>query len=862
MRVLSIFMLIFAFGGSPVLTQFVDDFSDGDFTNNPTWDGEVNKFVVTPELQLRLLAPAETDDAHLSLPSAAIENASWEFFARLNFNPSSTNYARIYLTSNNADLKGALNGYFVYIGGTQDKISLFRQTGTTRTEIITGVSGSVNVSNVEVKIRVNRDDIGNWTLERDTSLTDVFITEGTVLDNTHFQSQFFGVYCDYTATRSDKFYFDDFVVTGDPYIDTEAPVFQELEIISANQLRLTFNEDLSAASANTNNFSVNNGIGAPELAVLNDLNQTQIILTFEDDFSDGTNYILSVSNISDLVGNTMANFSEPFYYFVFSIPVFGEIRINEVMADESPSVGQPLTEYVELFNTTNKTFELTGYRICNDNACGTIQNATLPPNGYLLITPTSGLPFFPGINAINATSFPALKNSGDEVILLNPSQTEIIDLMTYNLSTYQDDDKSDGGYSLELINPNAVCLGLSNWRATNSPIGGTPGGINSVFDDSPDVIPPNLVSAVMTNPTTLVLTFDELLTANELQNMDFQMNADFEIDVINVAGTISATATIIFEDPLTPNIVYAFSINDLNDCEGNSADISGQFVLADEAEIGDLIMNELLFNPVTGGSDYVELYNNSQKYLNLQNWNMANRSNDNPANFRIISSQTLILEPGTYLALTADSTQVKQTYPNHGFGRFQYCNLPTYANSNGNVLLINPQDSIIDEVNYEEKWHFRLIDDKKGKSLERINPNGASNDPDNWQTAAEAVYWGTPGLQNSQYLNPQAQGQFTVAPKVISPDNDGFEDFAILTYELPENAMVGTLKIYDENGRPVRELFNNELLAQSGSVKWDGLDNNGTKCRVGRYLILFEVYGATSGTTLVFKQAVVVAGKV
>lgn len=862
MRVISIIILIWGFCQSAIFAQFEDDFSDGDFTNNPIWDGEVAKFIVSPEMQLRLLAPAESADAHLSLSSQAIENASWEFFVRLNFNPSATNYARVYLTSNNPDLTGALNGYFVYIGGTQDKISLFRQTETVRTEIITGVSGSVNMNDVQVKIRVTRDNIGNWTLERDTALTDVFLTEGTVLDNTHFQSQFFGVYCDYTATRSDKFYFDDFVVTGDPYIDTEPPVFQQLEVLSSNELRLTFNEELSENSANISSFIVNNGIGLPQTAVLNPMNQAQISLTFEEDFTDGTNYVLSVSNISDLAGNMMTNFSEPFYYFVISIPIFGEIRINEVMANESPSVGQPLTEYVELFNTTNKTFDLAGYRICNDNACGTIQNGTIQPNSYLLITPTSGLPFFPGINAINATSFPALKNGGDEVILRNPSQTEIIDQMHYDLTTYQDPSKNSGGYSLELINPYALCLGAGNWRATDSPIGGTPGGSNSVFDNSPDSTPPALISAVMNNPFTLVLTFNELLNQNELVNMDFEMDANFEIDIISVSGVISATVTLVFENPLTPNVIYSFIINNLSDCEGNSTDISGEFVLADDAEAGDLIINEILFNPVTGGSDYVELYNNSQKYLNLQNWNMANRSNDNPANLRIISSQTLILAPGSYLVLTADSAQVKQTYPNHGFGRFQYCALPTYANSNGNVLLINSLDSIVDEVNYEEKWHFRLIDDKKGKSLERINTNVASNDPDNWQTASEAMNWGTPGLQNSQYLNPQAQGQFTVEPKVISPDNDGFDDFALFTYELPENTMVGTLKIYDENGRPVREIFLNELLAQTGFVKWDGLDNNGMKCRMGRYLVLLEVFGATTGTTAVFKQMVVLAGKV
>ena len=168
---------------------------------------------------------------------------------------------------------------------------------------------------------------------------------------------------------------------------------------------------------------------------------------------------------------------------------------------------------------------------------------------------------------------------------------------------------------------------------------------------------------------------------------------------------------------------------------------------------------------------------------------------------------------------------------------------------------------VIDSVSYHERWHFSLISDRKGKSLERINPNGLSNSPNNWQTASENSGWGTPGIQNSQYLNPMAQGQFSVEPTVISPDNDGFEDFAILTYALPEPAMVGTIRIFDENGRPVRELVNNYFFDQNGELKWDGLDDNGIRCRVGRYLILFEVYSTQTGTTLAFKKVVVIAAK-
>lgn len=862
MRIVLLITIVFnAF--SQLFAQFTDDFSNGNFTENPSWSGEADKFLVTPDQQLRLfVTPQAAGNAYLTTNSESIENASWEFFVRLDFNPSSTNFTRVYLVSNAPDLSGPLNGYFVLIGDTQDKISLFKQTGLNRTEIIQGASGSVDMNNVLVKIMVTRDAIGNWTLQRDVGLTGEFISEGEIFDDTHFQSSYFGVFCQFTQTRSQHFYYDDFVVSGDPYLDTEAPIFQELTVDSNNQLTLTFNEILSTSSATVNNFSLDNGIDNPSSAIINAANPTQVVLNFDDDFQDNTHYVLSVSNISDPSGNVTPSFNEPFYYFEFSIPVFGEIRINEVMANENPSVGMPLVEYVELFNTTQKTFDLSGYRICNDNSCGTIQSAVLGPNDFLIITPTSGLGLFPDVNSINATSFPTLKNAGDDVVLRNPTQTVILDMMTYNLSTYQDTDKSGGGYSLELINPFNPCLGADNWRATDSPIGGTPGLQNSVFDDSPDVLPPFLVSSFVLASNSLELLFNERMESDELQQLDF--SADFSGNVTNILldGDYTDRIILVFDTDFEVNIVYNFDIFELSDCSGNVANISGTFVLTDEAEVGDIIVNEILFNPVTGGSDYVELYNNSDKFINLKDWNMANLSNEVPANFRIISNNNLIFEPHSYFVLTVDSNQVKQTYVNHAFGRFVHVNLPTYANASGNVYLMNDQNIAIDSVSYSERWHFRLLDDRRGKSLERINPSGPSNNADNWQTASQSMGWGTPGVQNSQFLNPQAQGVFAITPTVISPDNDGFDDFAIMSYELPEIGMLGSIKIFDENGRPVRELVNNFYFDQSGELKWDGLNDSGIKCRIGRYLVLFEAFSIQTGTTLSFRKALVIAGKV
>lgn len=200
-----------------VCAQLTDDFSDGDFTANPPWSGSTAKFAVDAQ-RLRLMAPATTDVAWLATPSAAIEDAVWECRVRMEFNPSSSNFVRLYLTSSQEDLSGPLNGYFVLIGGTDDEISLFRQTGTTRTKIIDGLNGRVNADPVDVRVRVTRSAGGVWQLFSDVGLTGSFVQEGMETDFTHPAAEWFGVFCSYTATRSTLFYFDDFVVSGNAYV--------------------------------------------------------------------------------------------------------------------------------------------------------------------------------------------------------------------------------------------------------------------------------------------------------------------------------------------------------------------------------------------------------------------------------------------------------------------------------------------------------------------------------------------------------------------------------------------------------------------------------------------------------------------
>ncbi|KAA3650370.1 MAG: hypothetical protein DWP98_04815, partial [Bacteroidetes bacterium] len=248
------FTVCFLFSSLLLCSQgFSDNFSDGDFINNPTWVGETSKFQVNSAKQLQLNDASKSSPAYLATTSTAISNATWEFYVHLDFAPSTSNYGQVYLVSDKADLTGSLTGYFVKIGGvsgTVDDVSLYRQNGTTSTLLIDGLDGTAGNDPVDLKIKVTRDSLGKWELFTDLTATgNSYTSEGVSTDNSISQSSFFGVLCTYTSTRFDKFWFDDFNVIGLVYQDTLAPKLLAVNVVNNNTIELDFNENIDTTSA-------------------------------------------------------------------------------------------------------------------------------------------------------------------------------------------------------------------------------------------------------------------------------------------------------------------------------------------------------------------------------------------------------------------------------------------------------------------------------------------------------------------------------------------------------------------------------------------------------------------------------------
>lgn len=854
---LSVLVLVLTSG--IVLGQFQDDFSDGDFTNNPTWFGEDSIFIVNASNELQLDAFPVTSDAYLATESEAIENAVWEFQVKMDFNPSGSNYCQVYLASNAPNLKGNLNGYYVYIGGGSDEISLFRQDGSQTEKIIPGVANSVDMNFVNTYVRVTRDATGNWELERDTTGNNTaYISEGVVFDDTYVQTFFFGVYCDYTQTRSDKFFFDNFNVTGDAFFDPDPPVLLSAMPTSQTTVAVQFDKVITEASAeNVMNYELDNGFGNPTTANLDPSDLTVVNLSFANPFDIGLVYTLTTDNIEDLSGNVSGEQTANVQYVEAQQPSFGDIIINEFIPRESPGIGLPEVQFVELYNRSNKFFHLDGWKLSDRTGTGTIQDEWLYPGEYLLLVPTSGLSAYP--NAINVTNWPNLNNTGDDIIL-ETDDSVLVDALSYTDDWYRDPLKKGGGWSIERINPMLSCSSADNWRASNFPSGGTPGSQNSVYDLTPDTIPPVLDDVFVMNDSVVRFVFNEGMDSMSLANASFWVDPLLFEESRVIEAVYPREFDIVFDESLVTNQVYEFEMDEVADCSGNITNVSGSFVLPDQPTGEEIIINEILHNTLTGGSDFIELYNRSDKYIDLYGWELANITNDTIGSNRVIELN-YILAPDDYVVITRDSTFQIMNYPFAVPGKFiQLPSLPTYTNSGSTVYLIH-EDEVVDEVAYTDEWHFGLLQSQRGVSLERFDPNGASNDPNNWHSAAESVGFATPGRVNSQRLNPGTNGTLTLSSNTFSPDGDGHEDALLITYELEKPELSGKLVIYDDLGRKIRTLFSEELLGVSGTVKWDGIRDNGNKASIGPYIILLEAFDINSGEKLAMRKVVTLAGK-
>lgn len=840
--------------------QIFDDFSDGDFTSGPAnWSGTGADYTINGggELQLNNVGAATSYLSTLhNLSPFATSNKEWQFWTRQAFSPSSGNFGRIYLTAGSADLSSAPDGFYLQLGeaGTTDAVRLVKSDGGLDTELTAGPSGQISTSFI-IGIRVVRDVAGNWSLYIDPAGGTNFGLVGTATDATDLLGTHSGMLNVYTSSNSTNFYYDNIYI-GEEILDTDPPVLLSATAVNANLVDLLFDEGLDQTSAElAANYAFNPTLGITSIT-LDGSNPALVHIVPSAPLANGQNYDVTTTGIEDVSGNISGAQTESFAYLIAEIPAAGDVVINEVMFDETPAVGQPLVEYVEIYNRSTKIFNVQDWKLGDASSNGTLLSEWLLPDSYMVLTKTSGVDSF--AVATGVTSFPSLNNTGDDLILRSDAGLTL-DSISY-LDDWWNNSNISGGVSIERINPNDPCSDGNDWTASADPSGGTPGAQNSVFDPTPDTTDPELSFLLALSPNFLEIHYSEGMDSTTLSNATLVFSPTLSVLNNYVLSSPADMQTL----ELTPDFVgsqtYTVEIQGVSDCWGNTTTLFGEFALPEIAQAGDLIINEVLADPVSGGKDWIEIYNNSDKLIDLFNFQIADYDDDTVANFKLID-QHILIGADEYIVLGEDIAQIAQHYTTVVPDNLYEMDLPSYSNDSGTVYLIY-NNTVMDRVAYKNDWHFRLLDSEDGVSLERIDPNGESSNGNNWHSAAEAIGFGTPGLVNSQFYPALSNGEFNYTNDVVSPDSDGYQDVLQINYQMVEPGFVGHFTVYDDRGRLIKRVVQSELLGASGTFSWDGVNEDGNKSSIGTYVGVFEAFQMSGGVVFTKRKAFVVAGNI
>jgi hypothetical protein len=727
-----------------IKAQVIDDFSDGNFSANPTWEGDDSLWQVNTNLQLQSKgSTGSSKDISLSTQNSFQINTEWRFLVRFNFSPSTQNFCRFYLASDQINLKGNLNGYYIQFGGSTgntDSISLYKQEGAKRTRLIAGRPSTIFKTNNIVDVKVNRDNLGNWILYSDTTANGNFLLEGNAFDTTFKTTLYTGIFAKFTTGNISNFYLDN-VYIGEPITDISAPKIENFYFINDSSILVNFNEKLDQNDAsNLSNFELNKSFPTiinPKIGS----DGKSIVVNFQNTFVSTNSYALTIKNIKDLANNTMP---DSIINFLFYKPNINDIVINEILPDPTPSKGLPDAEFIELYNRTNYPIDISNWKIVDLTGFALVPNYIIQPKEYLIITNPANENLFKSYGKTLAVPFLiGLNNDGDLVQLVN-TKGEIINQIRYDLSWYQSTVKSDGGWSLELINPYNLCKGIDNWLGTESLVGGTPGELNFYNDLNPDITKPIVKNWFYKNDKNIVIVFNEKMDLNAMQNIKLSINGN-SIDSKTISGIRNDSLSILLNNPLVDRQNYTLQIDSAFDCSLNkiadNSTINFTYIPIQAAQQNDIIITEISPNPKPNmalpDAEYMELFNRSSNIISLNNFKTKSGST-------VTTIGNIQLYPDSFLVICDDSKLPLFTAFKNVFAVTSFPTLST----DDEIILLNETNHIIHQISYKQSWYNNNVKADGGWSLEMIDTKNSCGTASNW-TASKNAIGGTIGKQNS-----------------------------------------------------------------------------------------------------------------
>ncbi|MBL0023592.1 MAG: lamin tail domain-containing protein [Saprospiraceae bacterium] len=464
------------------------------FPGSTKWEGNISNFKINTEGQLQLIATEAGESSIFTKYKIPDDSIRIDLYFKLQFAPSADNFGKIYLFVDKTSEVSA-NGYYLKMGenGSNDAVQLWKLTSGKSSLLGSGKMGAISADPADARLLIKIYRNGLWVMQADYDGKTLFEDDMEVFDPLFVlpDSMYFGIYCKYTATRTDKFFYDDISIkTIDK--DTIPPDLSGVNILDANTVQVVFSEPVDEASATkTENYNVNNGLNIPAVIIYNKSLPNQSILKFSKPIISGINYILTINGVKDKSNNTKT-LSFPFSYNVR--PDVGDLVISEVLTD--PYTGGD--DFVELYNKSTKFISLDSIGIKNAQKSETkiiITNFILQPGKYVAISKNTQFltdTYLPPdtANFISAT-LPSLnvESANISIISFRATGDVTVDSFDYNEKMHFGLIDNTKGVSLEGIKFSSPTNDANNWHSSSSQNKyATPGYKNSNYSESDDDI--------------------------------------------------------------------------------------------------------------------------------------------------------------------------------------------------------------------------------------------------------------------------------------------------------------------------------------------------------------------------------------
>lgn len=689
--------------------------------------------------------------------------------------------------------------------------------------------------------RISRNPTGLWSIACSISGTeDSLRFIGSGLEHFSFSGNYAGFRYAYSSAQDRKLWIDQFRIEGHFIQDTVPPSVQFVRVSGLNVIHLEFNEKIVIEDDTKFSCESNELDSIVQMGNLVDL-------YFEEDFPNRKEQELRISKLFDRDGNIL---SDAIVVFLQDLAEFGDVVINEIMYDPEPVVYLPPCEYIEIVCRYEKALAISGWSIVVNERVYLLNDSIVEAGEYLVFTSVSGQCIYEETQAIPlffSKSF--LPNSGGTIRLID-QYGRLIHLVQYDELGRYTTNKSEGGWSLERIDPDNFCGGNENWALSSSWSGGTPGEVNSEFSSISDYENPNLLFIGIPEKDRIKLTFDEPVLLSEEMNVDFLLdNRSFSYSFEN-SYQISTAVDLYTNEALLSNHLYHLKLSDISDCAGNtSGNIQREFEIPVLAQIHFILINEVMYDPIEGGNEYIELYNPGNETIDLSDLKLNIFKTGTAEGSSVsISSESHLLSPGSFVVLCKNSDALREEWGlDKGMDLLELKGWKSLPTSGANIELLNRSEELIDLLYYSDSLHTDLISLTTGLALERISYDPCDSFRQCWTSAAASQNFGTPGKENSQFNSGQnSEKELILSPEVFSPNLDGYEDVLVISLpESPQNVLVDIF-ITDMNGTMIREIITRGNTGVSDTYFWDGSDRHGTIVLPGIYIVLVRISGSRS----------------